>query len=304
MRLAISGEGLGSAMPLNQILDEFKKVGVAAIELWPENVPLQKGRELVHKRLYKNRDLAQAKRILDEGGVEAACVAFGAAFDKELVEDSGLFAEELARAVEAADSLGAKLVNLYCYHICMADVPHMEVLHRYFDRGIDEAQRRGVTIVLENEAHDCTKNPLHMLEIVRAMNSPFFRTNYDATNYYQAGFEPYPYAYDVLKDVIAHVHIKNGCIYRGEHMHRKELVGGECTGSLAGQFIYYPTADDGAVHTEGILRRLAKDGYSGFCTLEPHTTPQLCIEYYAAETRYLYGTGFFKAEPPNTTEGR
>lgn len=303
MRLAISGEGLGSAMPLAQVLTEIKKVGVNAIELWPENVPVQEGVELFHKRLYLGRDLAAAKRILDENGIETACVAFGAAFDKALTKNKNgdLFAVELARAVEAADTLGAKLVNLYCYHICMDDTPNLNVLHRYFDKGIAEAERTGVTIVLENEAHDCTKNPLQMLEAVKGMNSPNFRTNYDSTNYYQAGFEPYPYAYEVLRDVIAYVHIKNGCVYRPEHGHKEEFVGGACTGALAGEHIYYPTADDGAVNIEGLLHRLTKDGYNGFCTLEPHTTPEQCIRYYKDETRYLYGTGFFQPETPQLT---
>lgn len=47
-----------------------------------------------------------------------------------------------------------------------------------------------------------------MKTIVEHMNSEYFKTNFDATNYYQAGYEGFPYAYEVLKEYIVHVHIK------------------------------------------------------------------------------------------------
>jgi len=296
MRLAISGEGLGSVMSLPEILKVYRNVGVRAIELWPENAPVLPGKSLIHKRLYENRDIWQAKELLEKAGVEVACVAFGAAFDKALAEDVALYARQLALAVEAAHILGAKLVNHYCYHLCMEGSFDLFKARRYYAPALELAKEYGVTLVLENEAHDATRDPRQMLALVQAMNSPCFCTNYDATNYYQAGFEAYPMAYNLLRPVIAHIHIKNGCIYDPAQGHNPLCKGEYATGSLEGHAIYYPTADDGAVNIEGILRRLLRDGYDGFCTLEPHTTPELCLEYYEKETAYLYGTGFFCPE--------
>ena len=130
-----------------------------------------------------------------------------------------------------------------------------------------------------------------MKTIVEHINSEYFKTNFDATNYYQAGYEGFPYAYEVLKEYIVHVHIKNGCFYHPEFGHEKQCRGGKMTGMFAGNDIYYPYASDGAVNIDGLLRRLEKDGYTGFCTMEPHTTPEKCLDFYREETAYLRERG-------------
>ena len=113
MKAAISGETLGSVMELDEILSLFQKNGIHFIEIWPENIPVKVGKTLLHKRLYANRDVEQAKKILEKYQIKAACVCFGAGFDKELAKDPELFSRELERAVEIAYELGAKVVNHY-----------------------------------------------------------------------------------------------------------------------------------------------------------------------------------------------
>lgn len=292
MKLAISGEALGSRMELGDILKIIKQNGVNAIEIWPENIPVEQGKTLIHKRLYANRDIKKAKEILDREGAVAACVCFGAGFDRELAGDRELFARELERAVLAAKELGARVVNHYCYYVAMEEDCPLDELKKYYEPAIAAAEKYGIYLALENEAHDITKNPDKMREIVEAMNSEYFRTNYDATNYYQAGFEGFPYSYEVLKDLIVHVHIKNGCIYHPEFGHKEACKGQKMTGILSGESVYYPVASDGAVNVDGMIRRLRMDGYEGYCSLEPHTSPEICLEYYEEETRYLYQRGF------------
>ena len=251
MKAAISGETLGSVMELDEILSLFQKNGIHFIEIWPENIPVKVGKTLLHKRLYANRDVEQAKKILEKYQIKAACVCFGAGFDKELAKDPELFSRELERAVEIAYELGAKVVNHYCYHVAMGPEISFSELEKYYGRAIRKAKQRKIYLALENEAHDITQSPEGMKTIVEHMNSEYFKTNFDATNYYQAGYEGFPYAYD----------------------------------------IYYPYASDGAVNIDGLLRRLEKDGYTGFCTMEPHTTPEKCLDFYREETAYLRERG-------------
>lgn len=295
MKLAIAGETLGSVKSLTEILEILKKIGVNAIEIWPENIPVEAGKELVHKRLYANRDIQKAKEIISAKGMEVACVCFGAGFDEQLAKDKELFSQELERAVYVAKELGAKVVNHYCYFVSLNTEYEPDKLRSYYEKAIKAAKRCEIYLALENEAHDITKDPVQMLQIVKDMNSDYFKTTYDATNYYQAGIEGFPYAYEILKEEIVHVHIKNGCLYRPEHGHCTDSMGGKMTGVFAGNNVYYPVASDGAVNVDGLLRRLVHDGYKGYCSLEPHTTIQLCEAYYAAETGYLYSRGFFEA---------
>ncbi len=297
MQLAIAGESLGSINTLPEILEIFAGVGVKAIELWPENVLVLPGKELLHPRLYQNRDIGRAAAILSGMGCVVPAIAFGAGFDAGLAADQRLFAAQLRLAVETAAELGAGVVNCYCYHLAMGENPPLARLQTYFNPAIDAAERLGVTITLENEAHDATRSPEGMRALVEAMNSPRFRTNFDATNYYQAGYEPFPYAYEVLRDLIAYVHIKDGCFYHPEFGHDPNCKGGGMTGLFSGRDIYYPVAGDGAVNLAGLLQRLSRDGYGGWCTLEPHTTPDRCLAYYRAETAYLRGLGYFPRQP-------
>ena len=297
VRIAISGETLGSVCTLHDITGHCAAVGVMALEIWPENLPVRAGKTLVHKRLYANRDIEAAQSLLERCRTTVACVAFGAAFDASLTADLALYGQELARAVTVAHSLGAARVNHYCYHLGLHGTPGPEDwdrLRRCYEPALEQAEKLGVTLVLENEAHDFTRDPLVMRRLVEAMDAPCFRTNFDATNYYQAGFEPFPYAYEVLQPYLAYVHIKDGCVFKPEHGHDAACKGGALTGGpFCGECIHYPPAGQGAVNLTGLLARLQADGYDGWCTLEPHTDMAHALSYYRLESAFLWSTGLF-----------
>lgn len=293
MRIAVSGETPGKAYNLEEIASYIRAYGADAIELWPENVP---GEPDV-RRFYRGRDLGAAEKILARAGVDTACVAFGAAFDRALTADESTYARELARAVEVAAQLGANRVNHYLYYLSMTPRADLERLKRIFSPALERAEQLGVTLVLEDEAHDSTRDPREMLRIVRAFDSPYFRTNFDAINYDQASFEGFPGAYATLRGHISYVHIKDGCIYNPEAGHMIDSLGGDMTGANAGNKIYYPFIGTGKLNIPGLLQVLHADGYDGFCTIEPHTSIELWHAYAKEEIRYLQATGFFDTPP-------
>ncbi|MCD8349968.1 MAG: hypothetical protein LUC93_05075 [Planctomycetaceae bacterium] len=63
------------------------------------------------------------------------------------------------------------------------------------------------------------------------------------------------------------------------------------SGANASDSIYYVDASSGAVNIEAILRRMDADGYTGYCSLEPHTTRQNAIDCIHKEVKFLCGTG-------------
>ncbi|MDR1318309.1 MAG: hypothetical protein LBJ90_01680, partial [Treponema sp.] len=111
--------------------------------------------------------------------------------------------------------------------------------------------------------------------------------NFDVTNYYQASCEGYPYAYTVLKDLIAYAHIKDGCVHIPEHGHREETMGGGMSGSLHGKNIQYPEIGSGAINFRGLLESLRRDNVTGYCTIEPHTNLDYWHIYAKREIDYL-----------------
>ena len=128
---------------------------------------------------------------------------------------------------------------------------------------------------------------------MQAFDSPNFKTNFDATNYYHASCEAFPYAYELLREHIAYVHIKNGRLYRpGGFCPDTKWFGGAMT--MEPGTIYYCEAKDGVVNIDGLVHRLAADGYDYMCTLEPHTTRENAIAAIHGEVKYLRATGLFE----------
>lgn len=296
MELGISGQALGRTKGLEEILQVLRENKVSAIEVWPMNFPVL-GDPVKHQvERYEGRRIEDAKDLLRKYGIKAACVTMSGGFDERFAGDIQEYAAALRYAVEVAQELGAKIVNHYCYHLSLEENPNIRDLMVYFEPAIRKAEELGITLALENEAHDATRTPDGMLKIIQAVGSKHFQTNFDPCNYYHASQEGFPYAYEVLKDHIAYVHLKNGCIYNPQKGHAAESKGTPMTGRFAPNYIYYPPIPEGAVNVDGLLGRLVNDGYKGFCTLEPHTTPDHVERYYREEISYLRSRGFFAQE--------
>ena len=293
MNLAVSGQALAHTKSLEEILIILNRLGIESIELWPANIPLENAPIKGQGARYEGRSIAEAGKLLKAHGVSLACVSVSGAFDKEMVEDPDMYCSSLCYAIEVAGELGSTIVNHYCYHLAKDADADMSGLLKIWEPATKKAEDSKVTLVLENEAHDATRTPGGMLKILKSVDSEYFRTNYDACNYYHASQEGFPYAYDVLKDYIAYVHIKNACIYNPDAGHDEESKGAVFTGEHAPNDIYYPVISEGAVNIDAIMLRLKSDGYEGYCTFEPHTTPVNVERYWEADLTYLRSRGFF-----------
>jgi sugar phosphate isomerase/epimerase len=279
--LAISGQALSRRKPLDQVCALFNRLDVRWIELWPLNVEGGDPSLPVPESRYEGRDIDKARNILNAHGIGVACVTMDGAFTA-MAKNPNDYLAALTKAVDVAIALKAKLVNSYCYHFALgrdADVsPLVEVLRA----AAAHAQVHGVTLVLENEAHDASGTVDGMLKILEAVGSDAMKTNFDPANYYQATEEPFPHAYARLKDHIVYVHLKNGCIYNPA-VHPEEGRRGTLTGRPGEWRMYYPPYPFGAINIGAFVDQLHRDRYQGFCTLEPHVPPHRLEEYYQIE---------------------
>lgn len=278
MKLAVSGQLLMRSRSLPEIADLLRSLEVEAIELWPGNIP--GGDDPEQEQRYEQKEIAAARRILDERGMQVACLTLGFGLLGRCTEagpDYGTTA--LKGAVDAAAALGAPLVN--CYLAGLAPALFVAAVQP----AADYAGTAGVTIVLENEAHDDSGPAATVRSIVEAVGSPSFGTQYDPCNYYHANEEPYPAAYETVREHVRYVHLKGGCHYdpaTRPHDHKGGLMRGSDD-----RFIGYTTIADGAFNADGIIRRLADDGYTGYVTLEPHVPAEQALAYYQRDIPYV-----------------
>jgi len=277
---------------LDVLLPMAKDFGIKYLELWGSNLE-SNGTAAVNFHAFSDKDLNKAKKQLGVAGVIVGSISSGLGLDAKMTSDPEAFSKELVAAVEAAAYFDAKVVNHYSDKIQPGTTPEINRLHQYFDAAVKRAEELGVVLALENEAGDASRTPENMLAIVKAFDSPNFKTNFDATNYYHASCEAFPYAYELLQHHIVYVHIKNGRLYRpGGYCPDTKWFGGAMTGEAG--TIYYCEAKDGVVNIDGLVHRLAKDGYQGMCTLEPHTTRENAIAAIRSEVKYLRATGLFE----------
>lgn len=287
MKLGISGQALGEVMSFADIVKLGKKYGIFDYEIWPCNAGVTCD--------YAKGSLDALKKVMREEKVRICCVTQGAGFDPETASDPGLYAEYLIDAIDAAVELGAPVVNHYCGGISSDDPPDFQWLEQFWRAPLEYAAQKGVTLVLENEAHDSTSTPQKMRRILEHFHHPNFKTNFDAVNYFHASCEGFPGAYEVLKPFIGYVHIKNACLFDPEADQPDYNRGMPMSGHYAPAPIQYAPIPEGAVNIPALLTRLERDGaYTGVCTLEPHTTPGHVEEFYAAESAWLRSLGYFR----------
>ncbi|WP_435128943.1 sugar phosphate isomerase/epimerase family protein [Actinacidiphila sp. bgisy144] len=264
-RIAISGTEFRDE-PIDTLLRTADEVGVTAIELWyPEN-------------LRADADGVALARLAAWPG-QVAAVSAGV----EIGETSDVpgSRSRLIEALELADRLGAPVVNTYFGAPGYRDDRRSgEVLARNLEPVLRRAESLGVTVVLENEfdafgrdryGGDLTRRPHALREAVRRIGSARLRLNFDAANFYCAGVEPFPYAYEVLADDVEYLHVKD--IRRADPA--VPAQDGPSVRYHDYDRAYVTTAlGSGAVNWPGLLARLAADRYPGPLTLEPHVRPE------------------------------
>jgi sugar phosphate isomerase/epimerase len=143
-----------------------------------------------------------------------------------------------------------------------------------------------IQVALENGGFRITRDPKDVLAIVRAVNHPRFGVNYDPDNYYNAGFEGFPYAYELVRAHIVHMHAKDSAWYIPEVHGEGKRVLHRASGN-----VICVRLGTGAVNWAGLAERLKRDGYRGPISLEPHNLPHEMAPGMEADAAFLRKVG-------------
>ena len=196
---------------------------------------------------------------------------------------------ELAEAFGTARTLGAPYIVAFDDAIERVDASRRDSLEG-FRRTVlgllDAPGHGGIRVALENSFIKIPRQPDDLLELVTLVGHPAFGVNFDADNFYNAGVEPFPYAYELLKGHILHVHAKDSARYiPAVHGDAKRVL------HRAGGNVVCVPIGRGAVNWKGLIDRLKEDGYRGPVSLDPHTLPHEMALGMEADAAFLRRAG-------------
>lgn len=222
-------------------LDVLDQHGIKFIEM--RNVD---EKNIVHYTLEEVREI---KRLLDARGFKLSAV--GSPIGKISINDD--FEPHLdlfKHTVEIAKIMGSPYIRMFSFFIPQGEKPEIyrdEVIDRW-KQFAEAAQGSGVVLLHENEKDIYGDTPERCLDLLKSVNSDYVRGIFDFANFVQCDVKNYPEGYELLKDYIEYVHIKDA-VYSDHHV---------------------VPAGDGDGSVEEILRELYSKGYEGFLSIEPH----------------------------------
>lgn len=191
------------------------------------------------------RDL---KEKMQQYGIAASSI--GSPIGKiKITDDFEEHKQKLINTIETAKALGTKYIRVFSFFIENNEHERYrdEVLYRMREMA-RIAEENNVILLHENEKDIYGDIASRCKDIFDYVKSPALKGVFDPANFVQCGEETYPNAFNLLKDNIVYMHIKDA-LYKDKSV------------TPAGY-------GDGKVPE--IIAELKKNGYDGFYSLEPH----------------------------------
>ena len=121
----------------------------------------------------------------------------------------------------------------------------------------DRADAAGLTLLVENVRSCWGNTAVNTVRILEATDHPRVKLNWDPSNGFVSGGNPFPPGYEIARPWTAHVHVKDARVVDPS----TGLIAWECVGR-------------GEVDFVGQLRALIADGFAGAVNLETHWHPE------------------------------
>ncbi len=224
----------------------LKKLGIKYVEMRGVD-----GNNLIY---HPDEKVKGIKSRLDEAGI--ALSAMGSPLGKiDIKDDFEKHFEEFKRAVEIAHLMDVKNIRMFSFYVpwneMMQDKRLKEsVKDKVFvriGRFVDYASKNDVILLHENEKGIYGEKAPECRELMDEFAGEHFHAIFDFANFVQAGQDTLE-AYELLKDHIAYIHVKDALAENGNVV----------------------PAGFGDGNVEAILNKLFDSGFDGFLSLEPH----------------------------------
>jgi sugar phosphate isomerase/epimerase len=263
--------------------------------------------ELVARKNVFTDSLDKARSLLSERQIEPNAVSAFTKLNEAVHERVAETQDLINECIDIAAHLGAPYSLTYFGTNALLD--DEEAISRYVEfirPCVRHAEEKGVVLLIDNlfdavppeipatfrqryRSSDATRTARGCLRLLQSVDSPWFRLNYDPGNFLIGGEEAYPYAYELLKDYIGSIHLKDAVKF-DQHLYR-DYTGIDMQRDVMGDYMCVALGT-GAVNYEALLGRLKRDGYHGSLILEPHTGLPRLNSAIRDSLQYLAQHGF------------
>ncbi|MDO4458557.1 MAG: sugar phosphate isomerase/epimerase family protein [Clostridia bacterium] len=197
---------------------------------------------------YSNEDAEKMSAYLKENGIGIS--ALGSPIGKiKITDDFEPHFEKFKHTVELIEIFGTKYIRMFSFYIPEGEEPekYRDEVFRRMKMMVDYAKEKNVVLLHENEKGIYGDNAKRCRELFDELYCDNFRCTFDFANFIQCGQDTLE-AYDLLKDFIAYIHIKD---------------------ARFSDSVVVP-AGEGDGNVKAILSKLDEKGFDGFLSLEPH----------------------------------
>ena len=227
-------------------------------EIWQKNV-----------MMLSREELGRARRVVTEHGLKVSDLA-SPIFKYELpgmpAQPSGALTfhshfsdrdsqDLLRKAFDLAHFFGTTKVRIFSYWRVADPRKAYPYVRDRLAKAADLAARNGITLMLENE-YDCNIGTARELgRLLRDINSPNLRANWDPANAAMMDEIPFPDGYREVAGLVSHIHVKDV---------KRDPVSRQLT---------WAPVESGLIDWRGQLKALIDSGYDGTLSLETHFRP-------------------------------
>jgi sugar phosphate isomerase/epimerase len=171
--------------------------------------------------------------------------------------------ELLPASLDYASELGANLVVIFSFERKdePTSEPPEEVLN-CLQQAAERAKAQNIVLAIETEAGYWADTGAHTAQILRLIDNPALRVNWDPGNAFFAGDIPYPAGYLEVREFVHHVHYKDA---RRDRFNTPQYVA------------------EGQIDWAGQVKQLVEDSYGGFISIETHLSPKVAAARDALE---------------------
>ena len=208
-------------------------------------------------------DIDNMKRLLDGTGIEIIGVA--SPFfkcDMDNTQERQQHLDILKGCIRTAKAFNTNLIRTFVFWDTGKTEERWDEIIAAYDEPCRIVDGEGIVLGMENESTTSLRTAKLTAEFIEQRNSPNVRAIWDPANEAHAkdGETPYPDAYNRLKPMMIHAHLKDAA-----------------PNPDSGEMESVPVGD-GVIDWQGQLQAFVDDGYEGHLCLETHWRPSLKID--------------------------